>query len=78
MAGVIVHVYDDGDIELTRIEGQPRGFQSLNLAFSDIQIKRGVLKKELMSYGPDEQEINKAIEYIIRAGEGETCIVGKI
>lgn len=78
MACVILHVYDDGDVELSRVGGEPRsGFQSLNLSYSDIQVKRGVLKKELMSYGPEESEIDTAIKHIMSAPEGTSCIVGK-
>lgn len=79
MACVIIHVYDDGDIELTRFESEPRNsFQSMKLSFSDFQIKRGALKKELLSYGAEEPEIDAAIAYVTKGKEGTNCIVGKV
>lgn len=55
--GVHVHVHEDGDIELKRYEQKPRGYTE-ELYFEDEQ----ALRKELLSYGVEEDRITEALK----------------
>ena len=52
---VSVHVYRDGDIELTRHSNKPA--EHKDLVFEDVE----VLRKELSSYGAEEDRISEAL-----------------
>jgi hypothetical protein len=79
---VIVHVYDDGNTELTvheLFQDQARRFlHGGDIPFIETDILNGKLREELISYGYEESDIDNAIKYILKAPVGESCIVGKL
>ena len=54
---ISVHVYDDGEIELTRHDTKPKGFFVYSLFVDDEE----TLRKELLSYGAEETRITEAL-----------------
>jgi len=78
---ICVHVYDDGDNELTKLELSPMGVEDKNnegdLCF-DTKTQIQELTHELITYGNEEKDIQEALTYILNAQPGESCIVGKV
>ena len=76
---IIVHVHDDGDNELTlkKLHSHQVAHELImgNLSF-DIEQPES-LKKELLSYGNEPEDIDEALSYILKAQPGESYIVGK-
>lgn len=62
---VSIHVYDDGDCELTRLEHKPT-FPD-DIVIVDDEAK---LKAELLSYGQPEVRIDEALKRLAT----ETCV----
>lgn len=81
MTYITVHVYDDGDNELTKRElTQEQGITLIyegDLCYN-MTFARRELTKELIDYGNDPKDVEEAIEFILNAQPGESCIVGKI
>jgi hypothetical protein len=74
-----VHVYNDGNIELTHIKvTEGRMLINRDLVFSPAEIFHKALHNELLSYGVEENDIEKAVAYILKAQPGESIIVGKV
>ena len=76
---VKIHVYDDGDIELTHVNASP-GQLLVNddIIFSFTEVHHKALHNELLSYGVEEDDIEKAVAYILKAQPGESIIVGEV
>lgn len=62
---ISLHVYDDGDIEVTKHESKPRFSDDL-LFVNDEE----ALKRELLNYGAEKPRIIKLFEEL----KTETCI----
>lgn len=79
---IVIHVYDDGDNELKKLRLSEKALREIllegDLYFTVPEIAGGKLKKELLSYGNTEQDINEALSYIIRKPPESSCIIGKI
>ena len=74
-----VHVYDDGDIELTNIEATPgHVFTTSDLIFAPTEVSKGCLKKELISYGAEESDVVQAIDYVLASDVGTSVIIGEL
>jgi hypothetical protein len=78
---ICVHVYDDGDNELTKLELGPMGIKDRinggGLCFdAETQVKE--LTHELLEYGNDPGDVKEALTYILNVAVGESCIVGKV
>jgi len=81
MEYVQVHVHDDGDTELTRVNLSEQAFEETSMTerlFGLEDIKNGAFTQELISYGIEEQEVAEALAYILTAEFNEPCIVGKL
>ena len=78
---ICVHVHEDGDNELTKRElTEKQGIDLINegdLCFN-VSVANRKLTAELLDYGNEPEDIKKAIEYILNAQPGESCIVGKV
>lgn len=76
-----VHVHDDGDNELTKLDLTPQEVEEKlyggDLCF-DVETQTQGLIHELIDYGNEESEVNEALTYILAAQPGESCIVGKV
>jgi hypothetical protein len=76
-----VHVHDDGDNELTKLDLTPQEVEEKlyggDLCF-DVETQTQGLIHELIDYGNEEAEVNEALTYILAAQPGESCIVGKV
>lgn len=76
MKHIKVHVYDDGDTELTLIEASPsHKFIDSDLVFAPDEIAFGALDKELISYGYEADRAREAIEECLKSEVGEEIIV---
>jgi hypothetical protein len=77
---VNVHVYDDGDTELTKLELAPDDVRarlfSGDICYSIDDLDN--LKSELSTYGHEDDSINAAIKYVIESNLNDPCIVGKV
>jgi hypothetical protein len=62
---VSVHVYDDGDVELTRHDTKPKFLDDL-LFVNDEK----ALRKELLEYGQPEERIDEALKLL----DTERCV----
>lgn len=79
MRHISIHVYDDGDTELTAIDASPgHVFTTNDIVYAPTEISKGSLDKELISYGHEPDAARKAIDYILHAQPGTTVIVGKV
>jgi hypothetical protein len=78
---ITVHVYDDGDNELTKSELTDQGVDEKvydgDLCF-DVATQIPKLTDELIEYGNEEKDVQEALAYILNAQPGESCIVGKV
>jgi hypothetical protein len=78
---ITVHVYDDGDNELTKSELTDRGVDEKiyggDLCF-DVTTQIPKLTSELIEYGNEKKDVQEALTYILNAQPGESCIVGKV
>ena len=78
---ICVHVYDDGDNELTKRELTKEQCLSLiydgDLCFNVLFAKKN-LTKELLEYGNELEDIEEALQYILNVEPGTSCIVGKV
>lgn len=78
-----VFVYEDGDNELTRLELDTkevkclRGSSNSGELYFDAQTEATKLRKELISYGNEDKDVDEALIFILGACAGDTCIVGK-
>ena len=76
MKYIKVHVYDDGDVELTSIEASAgHKIISNDLVFSTQQVETGELLKELRDYGFEDDRAIVAIADCLQAAPGEEVIV---
>jgi len=75
-----VHVYDDGDVELTAIDASPghNFIDKKSLFFAPSEIADGSLDKELISYGCEPDDVKIAIDYTLKTTVGDSIIVGKL
>jgi hypothetical protein len=65
-----VQVFNDGDCELTRLEGVPAGPSGVRyLYFPIAEISR--LNEELQSYGHDPDRAKEAVDAVLVAGYNE-------
>lgn len=72
MKHIRVHVYDDGDVELTSIEASAgHKIISNDLVFSPQQVETGELLKELRDYGFEDDRAIVAIADCLHAAPGE-------
>lgn len=75
---ICVYVEEDGDVCLKKIihNKEPRPW---GLYFGLTEVTKGALKKELLTYGCDPDDIDKAIEAVIQEPQHYTeFIVGKV
>ena len=76
MKHIKVHVYDDGDTELTLLEAShSHKFISNDLIFTPTEIGFGALEKELISYGFDSDRAREAIDECLKGQPGEEVSV---
>jgi hypothetical protein len=79
---ICVHVYDDGDTELTKLimtEAEANHRLMLgDIPFNETRILNGDLVRELDTYGPEPEDVRKAVQHILSAEVNESCIVGKV
>jgi hypothetical protein len=54
---VSIHVYDDGDVELTKLEQKPTFPDDIVIVNDEAR-----LKEELLSYGQPEDRIDEALK----------------
>lgn len=78
---ICVHVYDDGDNELTKLELNSsevscKLFEGI-LCF-DIDYDVDKLTLELLDYGNEPKDVKEAVTYILNQPVGDSCIVGKV
>lgn len=81
MLYIKIHVYNDGDIELTPVDltqDKRRQTSSENIHISLEGVMKGELTKELLDYGAEEVDVERAVIHILQAPLNESCIVGKI
>lgn len=76
-----VHVHEDGDNELTRLELNSSEVSTRlyngDLCFdADTEVNK--ITTELLDYGNDPKDVKDAVIYILNSPVGESCIVGKI
>jgi len=70
MKHIIVHVHDDGDTELIFVEANPKHvFITNDLIYSQPEIAKGMLEKELISYGHDADRVREAIEDCLKGNK---------
>ena len=78
---IVVHVYDDGDTELTK-QDLTRDNVRMHLFSGDIcyhiEDHLDDLKSELSTYGHEDDSIDAAIKYVIDGNLNDPCIVGKV
>ena len=78
---ICIHVYDDGDNELTKLELNSNGVSCKlfegDLCF-DASYDVDKLTLELLDYGNEPKDVKEAVTYILNAAIGESCIVGKV
>lgn len=78
---ICVHVYDDGDNELLKLELDPsevsRNIFKIDHLF-DIDHDIDKLTLELLDYGNDPKDVKEAVTYILNQPVGDSCIVGKV
>jgi len=75
---ICVYVEEDGDVTLRKIihNKEPRPW---GLYFKQAEITKGDLKKELLTYGCDPDDIDEAIAAVLQEPQHYTeFIVGKI
>lgn len=76
-----VHVYDDGDNELTKVQldsvGVSKKLFEGDRCF-DVQHDVGKLTLELLDYGNEPAAVKEAVTHILNAPLNEPCIVGKV
>lgn len=74
---VRVHVYDDGDTELTKHELTMTLRQNYptDLLFGVTEILKGALDKELISYGHEPQRVKDAIDEVVTSEYNNEVIV---
>jgi len=76
MKHIKVHVYDDGEVELTSIEASAgHKLISNDLIFSPQQVLAGELLKELRDYGFEDDRAIVAIADCLQASPGEDILV---
>jgi len=77
---IVVHVYDDGDTELTKQELTPENVRanllSGNICYHIEDLDN--LKSELSTYGHEDDSIDAAVKYVIDGNLNDPCIVGKV
>lgn len=79
---ICVFVFDDGDNELSKQvlteEQVRRKLFDGYLSYSEKQVESGDLGRALIDYGNEPDDVKEAIDHILAAQPGETCIVGKV
>lgn len=76
MKHIKVHVYDDGDTELTTVETSAgHKFFDTDLIFTPTEIASGALDKELISYGHEADRVREAIDECLHGHPGDEVIV---
>ena len=78
---ITVHVYDDGDNELTKLDLTPKEVEDKLYGGDrcfDVETQTQRLTHELIDYGNEEAEVLDALSYILKAKLGESCIVGRV
>lgn len=77
---IVIHVYDDGDTELTKRELTPEESR-VHLLSGDICFNINDLdnlRSELSTYGHEDDSIDAAVKYITNGNLCDPCIVGKV
>lgn len=77
---LVIHVYDDGDTELTKKELTPDNVRT-HLLSGDVCYHIEDLdniKSELSTYGHENDSIDAAVKYVIDGNLNDPCIVGKV
>jgi hypothetical protein len=78
---ISVHVHDDGDNELTKLQLDSSQistkFYNGDLIYDvDHDVKQ--LTNELLEYGNDPQEVQDAVTHMLASPVNTSCIIGKI
>lgn len=81
-ACICVFVDDDGENELTKRDLSPEqrseklfeGIQSFSIDIKGLES----LKNELLDYGNVPDDVDEAIQYILKAQVNESCIIGNL
>jgi hypothetical protein len=79
---ICIHVHEDGENELTKrimnLEQVEERIFHGDICFTYVQVLDGDLKRELLIYGNEPEDVEEALSYILSAKVDESCIVGKI
>ena len=77
---IVIHVYDDGDTELTKLELTPEDVRarlfSGDICYSIDDLDN--LKSELSTYGHEGATLDAVIKCVINGNLNDPCIVGKV